>query len=116
MTEQEIRRMNYTYGGNNYVLLGNTKWIAFTKNVIEKKIKPKFGLDFNLIIYWYNADGGIDYIKVPYKRVSHLFTDEHITGKGTPRERWNFIIKDNLLCVHANTYYSIDIMPYLHKM
>ena len=117
MTEQEILKYNYTNDGRNYVLLGNTRWIAFTRNVIENKLIPKFGRNFNLVVYWHNnsSDETVDYICVPYTKVSHLLTEEHLTGKGTKRERWTFIIKDNLLCVHANTKFSIDISPYINR-
>ncbi len=118
MKEQEIIQCNYRNGGNNYVLRGNQQWIAFTKNVIRTKLIPKFGNNFNLIVYWHKQPTGeeVDFICVPYSALSHLLVDTHITGLNTPRERWNFIIKDNLLCVHANTNFSIDITPYLNRM
>lgn len=118
MTETEILKHSYKNGGNNYILLGNRKWIAFTKNVICNKLIPKYGNDFNLVVYWHNTsnEDDIDFICVPYSALSHLLIDEHLTGINTPRERWNFIIKDNLLCVHANTNFSIDITPYLNRM
>lgn len=74
MTEQEILKYNYTNDGRNYVLLGNTRWIAFTRNVIENKLIPKFGRDFNLVVYWHNnsSDETVDYICVPYTKVSIL--------------------------------------------
>lgn len=118
MTKQEILKYNYSNGGRNYVLLGNTKWIAFTKNIIERKLIPQFGPDFNLLIYWYKNtnDDNIDYICVPYSKIAHLLTEEHLTGKNTKRERWMFIIKDNLLCVHASTMFSLDVTPYLNRI
>lgn len=117
MNKQELLQHNYTKGGNNYILLGNTKWIAFTRNIIDNKLKPKFGNDFNLIVYWSNGSEKdcVDYICVPYSKVSHLLTEEHLTGRNTNRERWNFIIKDGLFCVHANTKHSIKIASYLNK-
>lgn len=118
MTEKDILKYNYSNGGNNYILLGNTKWIAFTKNVIQNKLIPKYGNNFNLVVYWHiSADTEeINFICVPYSAVSHLLIDEHLTGRNTPRERWTFIIKDNLFCVHANTNFSIDISPYLNRL
>lgn len=118
MTEQEILKYNYTNGGSNYVLLGNTKWIAFTRNVIKNKLIPCYGNDFNLIVYWHthSLKDDVDFICVPYKEISHLLVEEHLTGRNTNRERWTFIIKDNLFCVHANTSFSIDIRPYLNKI
>lgn len=118
MTEREIQKHSYRNGGNSYVLLGNQQWIAFTKNVIDNKLIPKFGYDFNLIVYWYNTPNGenIDFICIPYSAISHLLVDEHLTGKYTPRARWNFIIKDNLFCVHANTNFSVNITPYLNRL
>lgn len=117
MTETDILKHNYKNGGNNYVLLGNTKWIAFTKNVIQNKLIPKFGNNFNLIIYWHSSTKteNVDFICVPYSAISHLLIDEHLTGRNTPRERWTFIIKGNLFCVHSNTNFSIDISPYLNR-
>ena len=116
MTESDLLKHNYHNGGNNYILLGNTKWIGFTKNVIYNKLMPKYGNNFNLIVYWHNASNTkeVDYICVPYSAVSHLLIDEHLTGRNTSRERWTFIIKDNLFCVHANTNFSVDITPYLN--
>lgn len=118
MTKTEILNYNYTKGGRNYILLGNQKWIAFTRQIIEKKLIPKFGTDFNLIVYWYEnlETENINFICVPYSEVSHLLTEDHLTGKNTNRARWNFIIKDNLFCVHANTQFSIDIALYLNKL
>lgn len=118
MTEKDILKFNYKNGGHNYILLGNRKWIAFTKNVIENTLLPKYGNNFNLVVYWYKTSYGedVDFISVPYSVVSRLLTDEHITGRGTPKARWNFIIKDGLFCVHANTNFSIDISPYLNCM
>lgn len=118
MTEKDILKYNYTNGGNNYILLGNTKWIAFTKNVIQNKLIPKYGYKFNLIVYWQRSSNTdkVDFICVPYSVVSHLLVDEHLTGRDTPRERWTFIIKDNLFCVHANTNFSVDITPYLNHL
>lgn len=118
MTETDILKYNYTKGGNNYVLLGNTKWIAFTKNVIQNKLILKYGNSFNLIVYWRNTTDteNVDFICVPYSAISHLLIDEHLTGRYSRRERWNFIIKDNLLCVHANSNFAIDITPYLNRM
>lgn len=118
MTETDILKHNYQNGGNNYVLLGNTKWIAFTKNVIQNKLIPKFGNNFNLVVYWHSSikTENVDFICVPYSAVSHLLIDEHLTGRNTSRERWTFIIKENLFCVHANTNFSIDITPYLNRL
>lgn len=118
MTEKDILKYNYTNGGNNYILLGNTKWIAFTKNVIQNKLIPHYGNNFNLIVYWHRSTDTeeINFICVPYSEVSHLLIDEHLTGRNTPRERWTFIIKDNPFCVHANTNFSIDISPYLNRL
>lgn len=118
MTETDILKHNYQNGGNDYVLLGNTKWIAFTKNVIQNKLIPKFGNNFNLVVYWHSSTKteNVDFICVPYSAVSHLLIDEHLTGRNTSRERWTFIIKDNLFCVHANTNFSVDITRYLNRM
>lgn len=118
MTENEIRQYNYTKGFNNYILKGNQKWIAFSKRVIEDKLKPAYGTQFNLIIYWYSVpeSTAVDYIKVPYSAIAHLLTEEHLTGAGTNMERWNMIIKGGLLCAHANSKYSINIAPYLHTI
>lgn len=118
MTEANIFKYSYQNGGNNYVLLGNRKWIAFTKNVIINKLISKYGDGFNLVVYWHKNSNGedVDFICVPYSAVSHLLIDEHLTGRGTPRERWNFIIKDNLFCVHGNTNFSVDITQYLNRM
>ncbi len=115
MTELELKSLNYRNGGNNYIQRANlaNRWVAFSKSVIEK-LRTQYGDDFNIIIYWNTQDDIVDYICVPMSVVSHLFTEEHLSDTTTGSAIWNFTIFDNLLCVHANKNYSVDISKYIN--
>jgi hypothetical protein len=93
--------------------LGNTKWIAFQKNIIDK-LKEKYNDKFNIIVYWSkgSSNDDIDYICVPYSDLKSLLTQEHLSSGN---QRWCCIIKDNRLMVRANKKYSISISAYLNK-
>ncbi len=114
MTISELKALNYTKGGNNYVLVGNKKWVAFIKNKINL-LKERFNDDFNIVICW-GDENSADYICVPYNDIKHLLVDEHLTNSTTGSLRWTFIIKNDLLCVHANSKYSINIAKYLNRL
>jgi hypothetical protein len=114
MTEQEIKLLNYNHGRNNYILRGNAKWVAFQKHIVEK-LRSDFLKDFNIVIYWYKQESkDVDYICVPYKCISSLLVDEHLSYKKDGSVCWNFIIKDDFLMVHANSKYSLNITPFLN--
>jgi hypothetical protein len=114
MTDKEIKALNYTKGTNNYILLGNSKWVAFQKHIIDK-LRTEYNDSFNLVIYWYANDASrIEYVCIPYKAVSHLMTDNHLSNKKDGSLCWTFIIKDNQLMVHANSNYSHDISRYFN--
>ena len=115
MTEQEIKLLNYKNGKNNYILKGNAQWVAFQKNIVDKLI-AEFQYNFNIVIYWYStaSTNEIDYICVPYSVVLPLMSEEHLSHKKDGTICWNFIIKGNLLMVHANSNFSINIEDYLN--
>lgn len=115
MTEQEIRQLNYTKGGNNYVLRGNADWVAFQKQIVER-LKSEYGNEFNIVIYWNEkSQTSIGYVCIPYDVVKTLMTDEHLSHKKDGSTCWNFIIKNHFLMVHANSKYAINIEPYLNQ-
>lgn len=41
-----------------------------------------------------------------------MFTNEHLT---LSQNRWDFIIKYDMLCVHSDIQFSINIKPYLNR-
>lgn len=117
MNEFELLAKNYRNGGNNYILKANleNRWVAFSKSVIKRMFK-RFKNDFYLVIYWNVEDGNVSYYRIPYSSISHLLTDEHLTVESNgEKRRWTFTVVDNLLCVHANTLYSVDISNFLNN-
>lgn len=53
MTAQELMDLNYTKGGNNYILQANADnhWCAFLSSVLNK-LKNKYDNSFNIVVYW----------------------------------------------------------------
>lgn len=116
MTRKEILQFNYKNGGNNYILMGNQKWVAFQKSIVDELI-AKYNSNFNLIIYWYASEdknSDVDYICVPYSKICNLLTPTHLSLTTSGNLRWMFIIKDGYLMAHANSLYSVKIDPYLN--
>ena len=98
-------------GGNSYVLRGNSesKWVGYQESVINK-LKDKFGVDFNLII-WSNDQMENDYYCIPFKKVSSLFTEELKTSGKYP-DRWTSTIVNHRFMMKSNTEHSIDISKF----
>lgn len=117
MTEFELLSQNYRNGGDNYILKANleNRWVAFSQSIMKRMLK-QFKTDFYLVIYWNVEDKDVSYYKIPYSSISHLLTDEHLTVESNgEKRRWTFTVVDNLLCVHANTQYSVDISKFLNN-
>lgn len=55
MTELELRKINYTKGGNNYVARAEAEnhWVGFAQSVVNSLIES-YGDNFNFIVYWHN--------------------------------------------------------------
>lgn len=113
MTEQELKSLNHNKGGNNYILKGNADnhWVAFSRKILVR-LKKSFEDKFNLVVYWINENAQVSYVNIPYNDIKHLLTDEHMTQS---QDRWDFIIKQDQLCVHANLNFAISILPYLNR-
>lgn len=113
MTEQELKSLNHNKGGNNYILKGNSDnhWVAFNRKVLVK-LKKSFGDYFNLVVYWIDEDARVSYVNIPYGDIKHLLVEEHMTQS---QNRWDFIIKQEQLCVHSNLNFAISILPYLNR-
>lgn len=114
MTEKELKLLNYDKGCNNYILKGNAMnhWCAFGISILNK-LKEKFGDSFNIVVYWMENDNQISFVNIPYCDIKHLFTPEHMTPS---QNRWDFIIKQGMMCVHANINFAIDIKPYFNRV
>lgn len=117
MTRKELIQNNYKFGKNNYILLGNQKWVAFQKSIVDQLIQ-KYGEAFNIIIYWdrqsHDEDQDVNYVCVPYAHIKTLLTPQHLSTKKAGNLCWNFIIKNGSLMVHANSSYSLRIDPYIN--
>ncbi len=115
MTEELIKTIGYKNGEPNYVLKANlfNRWHALTKSVIDKLLN-KFGDNFNIVIYW-NVKDKVEYYSYPYTLIKHLLVDDHLTLSENNISRWNFIIKDDKLCVHANLNFSVNIKSYFNS-
>lgn len=116
MKEHELLSNNYRNGGINYIRKSNLEnhWVDFSKTVVDKLIK-KYGDNLNLVIYWITDADNVSYYQIPYKSIRHLMTDEHLTIEANgEKRRWMFTITDNLLCIHANTQYSVDVSIFLN--
>lgn len=109
MTEELIKAKSYKNGEPNYVLKANlfNRWHALTKSIVDK-LKNKFGENFNIVIFW-NVEDKVEYYSVPYVMIKHLLTAEHLTLSENNISRWNFTIKNDMLCVHANMNFSVNI-------
>lgn len=95
-------------GGNHYRLkaTSHNKWVGFQETVI-KRLKATFGDNFFLVIYG-DANNDNDFYKIPFKKVKHLFTDEHKTTGKYP-DRWTAIIWENQFLMHSNSELAVDI-------
>ena len=113
MTEKEFKRFNYSCGGNNYILRGNARWIAFQSSIVGM-LRRRFDEQFNLVVYSTSGGNVVNYICVPYADIKHLFTDELLTIKADGTECWNCVIRDEKLMVHANSGYAVNIDKYLN--
>ncbi len=113
MTEKELKQLNYNKGGNNYILKGNAinHWCAFGVSILNK-LKEKYGNSFNIVVYWIENDSQVTYVSVPYNDIKHLFTNEHMTSS---QNRWDFVIKQDMMCVHSNINFALSIKPYINR-
>lgn len=99
---------NWNSGGRHYVLkaTSDNKWVGFQESVI-RKLKAKFGDDFFLVI-WTDKGKEIDFYNIPFRKVKHVFTDEHKTTGNFP-DRWTAIILDDKFLMHSNSQLAVDI-------
>ena len=105
MTEQEILKYNYTNDGRNYVLLGNTRWIAFTRNVIENKLIPKFGRNFNLVVYWHNNSSD-ETDELPFKEEDEDTNDDDVVDVGEEEDE-KPVVKKKKTTLGLKSYKSL---------
>lgn len=112
MTEFELRKINHTKRGNNYVAKSEAKnhWVGFAKSVVNKLINS-YGNNFNFIIYWHNKHNEVEFISIPYLDIKHLLLEEFLTKEPY---KWHFVISDNKLKLRGNSNYSIDISKYIN--
>ncbi len=99
---------NWRRGGNHYVLkaTADNKWVGFQETVI-KALRSKFEDDFYLVI-WTNENKENDFYKIPFRKVKHLFTEQHKTTGKYP-DRWTAIIWENQFLMHSNSQLAVDI-------
>ena len=99
---------NWKHGGKHYVLnaTSHNQWVGFQETVIDK-LKKKFGNEFYLVV-WGNKQEENDFYKIPFKKLKHLFTDEHKTT-GNLKNRWTATIVDRHFLMHSNSKLAIDI-------
>lgn len=99
---------NWRSGGKHYVLNATSpnKWSGFQESVINR-LKKKYGDDFYIVIL---SDRGKknDFYNIPFKKLKHLFIDEHKTT-GNFKNRWAAIIQDGQFLMHANSRLAVDI-------
>ena len=110
MTELELRKINYTEGGNNYVARGEAEnhWVGFAQSVVNILIES-YGDNFNFIIYWHNKHNEVEFISIPYLDIKHLLHEEFLSSNPS---KWHFVIRDNELQLRGNSNYAIDISKY----
>ena len=113
MTELELRKINYTKGGNNYVARAEAEnhWVGFTQSVVNSLIES-YGDNFNFIIYWHNKHNEVEFISIPYLDVKHLLLEEFLSSNPS---KWHFVIRDNELKLRGNSNYVIDISQYINN-
>jgi 5-methylcytosine-specific restriction protein A len=99
---------NWRSGGNHYVLNATSpnKWSGFQESVINR-LRKKYGDDFYIVI-WSDRGKENDFYNIPFRKLKHLFTDEHKTT-GNFKNRWTAIIQDDQFLMHANSRLAVDI-------
>jgi predicted HNH restriction endonuclease len=99
---------NWRQGGKHYVLKASSenKWAGFQESVIIE-LKRKFGDDFFLVI-WSEESNENDFYNIPFRKVCHLFTDDHKTTGKYP-DRWTAIIWEDQFLMHSNSRLAVDI-------
>lgn len=99
---------NWRSGGKHYVLNATSpnKWTGFQESVINK-LKKQFGDDFYIVI-WSDRAKDNDFYNIPFRKLKHLFTDEHKTT-GNFKNRWTAIIQDGHFLMHANSRLAVNI-------
>lgn len=99
---------NWRRGGNHYVLwaTSDNRWVGFQETVIKALIS-KFDDDFFLVI-GSNKSEENDFYKIPFRKVKHLFIEEHKTTGNYPN-RWTAIILDDQFLMHSNSQLAVDI-------
>lgn len=99
---------NWKIGGEYYVLRATSfnKWVGFQETAIEE-LKQKFGDDFFIVIC---SDESIedDFYNIPFKKLKHLFTDQHKTA-GNTTKRWTAIIQNDNFLMHSNSHLAVNI-------
>lgn len=99
---------NWNKGGKHYILNATSgiKWAGFQESVINK-LKKNFNDDFYLVI-WTEREKEDDFFNIPFKKLKHLFTDEHKTT-GNFKNRWTAIILNGNFLMHSNSRLAVDI-------
>jgi len=99
---------NWKTGGNHYVkkATSDNKWVGFQVSVINT-LQSKFKDDFYLVI-WTDENKENDYYKIPFRKVKHLFTEQHKTTGKYP-DRWTAIIWEDQFLMHSNSQLAVDI-------
>ena len=112
MTEFELRKINYTEGGNNYVARGEAEnhWVGFAQSVVNMLI-DSYGDNFNFIIYWHNKQNDVEFVSIPYPDIKHLLLDEFLSSNPS---KWHFVIRGNELKLRGNSNYVVDIRKYVN--
>ena len=112
MTELELRKINYTEGGNNYVARAEAEnhWVGFAQSVVNSLIES-YGDNFNFIIYWHNKHNEVEFVSIPYLDIQHLLHEEFLSSNPS---KWHFVIRDNELQLRGNSNYAIDISKYVN--
>ena len=112
MTELELRKINYTEGGNNYVARAEAEnhWVGFAQSVVNSLIES-YGDNFNFIIYWHNKHNEVEFVSIPYLDLPHLLHEEFLSSNPS---KWHFVIRDKELHLRGNSNYAIDISKYVN--
>lgn len=99
---------NWRRGGNHYVLraTSDNKWVGFQETVINV-LQSKFKDDFYLVI-WTDGNKENDFYKIPFRKVKHLFIEQHKTTGKYP-DRWTAIIWEDQFLMHSNSQLAVDI-------
>lgn len=112
MTELELRKINYTEGGNNYVARAEAEnhWVGFAQSVVNSLVES-YGDNFNFIIYWHNKHNEVEFISIPYLDIKHFLLKEFLSSNPS---KWHFVIRNNELKLRGNSNYVIDISKYIN--